>query len=461
VGDTQEIAFLKQFQMNSNSPFTSSIISSLDVNYHHNTSSGGFFADNKDTFTASAGSAVNAKDFLAGKWSKGGTAAWFALTTQKQNNPLMLSQATQNQLAAVTAAAQSSASAALNWGSGFLSWCGATTADSAAPQPANVCLLDIDDNLCHDAANKVCTCPASAKDTADIKPGDPCTDKNGKAGSIKTPGSTIKSTLDKALGLSADKLLTLGGGAVGNNINTLLNDVATVMTTVDLAKTILGSPGSKGLAGSDASFTRPLLTSLHDNTIATTIQNSGTNLAGTPGDHTLVVPHNEMKDRLTKYESSWGLIRSAADYTSTALTDLKNSCPAQSAAAQDALDNEVTPILSQADDADSIIAAAEAMKQQVQNESDAVNNAAGATTQAQAAAAQALAAQYTKDAQTLEDMQPTDDDVAAGDKETQTTPAPGGATADPTGSLTVTGGTIVDRLALISSNAAEMQAACQ
>jgi hypothetical protein len=168
-----------------------------------------------------------------------------------------------------------------------------------------------------------------------------------------------------------------------------------------------------------------------------------------------------MKDRLPKYESSWGLIRSAADYTSTALTDLQNSCPAQSAAAQDAIDNEVGPILSQADSADSVSAAAEAMMQQVQNESDAVNANTGGTTQAQAAAAQLQAAQYAKDAQALQDMQPTDQDVADADKATQTTPAPGGATADPTNQLSVTGGTIVDQLSLIATNAASLQAACQ
>jgi hypothetical protein len=77
------------------------------------------------------------------------------------------------------------------------------------------------------------------------------------------------------------------------------------------------------------------------------------------------------------------------------------------------------------------------------------------------AAIAAAASQYQADANTLSNMPPSDADVTSAQAQTQTTPPPDGAVDSPTGSLNVSGGTIIDQMALISTNAAALQAACQ
>jgi hypothetical protein len=54
-------------------------------------------------------------------------------------------------------------------------------------------------------------------------------------------------------------------------------------------------------------------------------------------------------------------------------------------------------------------------------------------------------------------MPPSAADINSSDKQIKST---GGAVATPDGSLNVTGGTIIDRLSLLSTNAAALKAAC-
>ena len=121
VGDVQAYAFLNQFSSTSNSPFASTITSSLRSNYLQQTSMAGFFAANRNTLSQSS---PNYKSFLAGNWSQGGASAWFALTTQDQNNPYLLYYRTQDQLTRSVQNMTAAKLAQLNWGRGFLSWCG-------------------------------------------------------------------------------------------------------------------------------------------------------------------------------------------------------------------------------------------------------------------------------------------------------------------------------------------------
>ncbi|MDP2594195.1 MAG: hypothetical protein Q8P36_02560 [bacterium] len=121
VGDVQAYAFLNQFSSNSNSPFASTITSSLRANYLQQTSMAGFFAANRNTLSQSS---PNYRSFLAGNWSQGGTSAWFALTTQDQNNPYLLYYRAQDQMTRSVQNMAAAKLAQLNWGKGFLSWCG-------------------------------------------------------------------------------------------------------------------------------------------------------------------------------------------------------------------------------------------------------------------------------------------------------------------------------------------------
>lgn len=97
VGDSAGLSFISQVSANAfgNSPFSSSIASALQTNYSQGTSLAGFFAANQCTLSKSS---PNINSFLAGNWSQGGIGAWFALTTQTQNNPYTLFLAAQSQM---------------------------------------------------------------------------------------------------------------------------------------------------------------------------------------------------------------------------------------------------------------------------------------------------------------------------------------------------------------------------
>lgn len=222
VGDTQALAFFAQYARNSNSPFAASITSSLRSNYLERTSSAGFWSANRSTLNRYS---PNVNGFLAGDWSQGGVGAWLALTTQPQNNPYMLYQASQAQLASVVGSAQATRSALLSYGQGFLSWCGADTGLSANPE-------NVDPVLANEGG---------------VSPGDPCINKDGTAGTIKTPGSVITASLNKALGGGQDKLVQIGN--IGSQLSGILGSISNIMGTINLAKDILKGPASGGLAG--------------------------------------------------------------------------------------------------------------------------------------------------------------------------------------------------------------------
>jgi len=421
VGDIQANAFFVQFGRNSNSPFASAITSSLRTNYLWNTSSAGFFAQNRNTMSQYS---PNPNAFISGDWSKGGVGAWFALTTQTQNNPYTLYQASQSHLASVVASAQSARRTVLDWGQGFLSWCGANDASE----------------------------PVSEEEfpvAGGINPGDSCYDNDGNLGTVKTPGSTIKAVFDKALGLDWDKLVQMG--SVAKEINGILGNVGTVLGTVQFASQILGGPNSGGLFGvGQTSATNPTSRLLQYQspgylgvTPSTVYQNAAT----------LPVSGPDMLNRVAQYESSWNTIRSSANSASTTVASLASFCTeaansqsdytaflnasaAQADAARSAITTQIAPILVQANTAFTAIATARAMVQKIQSELTSGSVGVGSA--------------YAADIQTLQTMSPSASDVANIQQETQ---AFNMAAAVPSGSLTVSGGTIIDRMSLIATNA--------
>lgn len=435
VGDARAMAFFVQFGRNSNSPFAAAISSSLRTNYLQNTSLAGFWAANRSTLPQFS-SNVNA--FLAGDWSKGGTAAWFALTTQPQNNPYMLYQASQSQLASLVANATAARLSELNWGQGFLSWCGAT------------------------AEGETGNTGGTGK-----APGDACEDDgNGNRGVIKTPGSTIKAALDKVLGVNQDKLVQLG--QLANQVGQILGNVATVFQTVNFAQQILGGAGSGGLFGiGQASATgarSPLMQ----------YQNAPGYLGVTQGQvyqdaAKLPAASSDPLARINDYELSWNTIRASATAAATAINGLVNFCTvaadtlaadtsdenvssgsrasfisasrAQATEARAALTTVVTPIIARADAATKIIADARAMVAKVQSQlTSGRNDASGA---------------YIADVEALRTMPPTTLDGANAQQEAR---AFGRAVASPDGSLNVSGGSLIDQMNLVSTNAAGLKA---
>src|SRR3989344_1474426 len=442
VGDIQANAFFVQFGRNSNSPFASSIVSSLRTNYLWNTSSAGFFAANRNTMAMYS---LNPNAFLNGNWSQGGVGAWFALTTQTQNNPYTFYQASQSQLASVVSSAQAARKAVLDWGQVFLSWCGANDASA----PANEEEFPV---------------------AGGVSSGDSCYDKDGNLGTIKTPGSTIKATLDKVLGGTQDKLVQMGSVAKEINgilgqVGSILGNVGSVARTVMFESDILGGSNSGGLFGvGQTSATNPTSRLLQYQspgylgvTQSTVLQNAAT----------IHAISSDTSGRLDQYESSWNTIRSAANSASTTVASLASFCIAEQSVAPTILNNEfgqsvdsfisasnaqatearsaivtkIAPVISQADAAAAVIIAARAVVQRMRSNENSTAQGAGEA--------------YLADLQTLQSMPPSHSDISNRSEEAQPFSA---AIAIPAGSLNVSGGTIIDRMNLISTNAVALKA---
>lgn len=469
VSDSQALAYLNQFGRNSNSPFAYSISSALRTNYLQKTTLAGFWAANMNTLYRTS---PNVNGFLAGNWRQGGLATWFSLTTQSQNNPYTLYQNSQNQLSTLVGpgagGATGARAAVLSWGQGFLSWCSVSdtatqNAGSAATDYAS-CVEGCNNASGGQTSACVAQCVTSyqsstgtsggSSSSAGVNPGDPCYNSDGTPGTIKTPGSTIKATLDKVLGGNQDQITRMGN--IGPQINQILGNIGTVLQTVNFAAQILGGPGSGGLFGLGQT------SGTNSTTRLIQYQNAPAPLGVTSanvyqGAATIGATGPDMTNRLTQYQSAWGTIAAAANSASTTLASLASFCNTaatastdnpgfassardQATAARAAITSQVAPVLAQSTSASAIIVAAQAMVQKVQGELTSGTEAAGAA--------------YTADIQALQTMPPTMSDVGNVQQEVQSFNT---AAASPAGSLAVSGGTVIDRMSLISTNAAALK----
>jgi hypothetical protein len=240
TGDVQAVNFFAEFGRNSNSPFASSILSSLRMNYLQGTSANGYWAANQCTLNRYS---PNPLAFANGDFSQGGWGAWFALTTQPQNNPYYQYYRAQAELSARVENAVANQLTQLAWGQGFLSWCGDS---SGAPAPAG-------DPQCpagQEWSSEFETCVPTA--VAAIDGG--CTKSDGSQGKIQTPGSVIRDGLNEALGTDIRRLINVG------DVNTIFNNVGNVLSIMSYGASLLGgNGGSGGLFGvSHASGANPV-----------------------------------------------------------------------------------------------------------------------------------------------------------------------------------------------------------
>ena len=462
VGDTQALAFFAQFEKNSNSPFASAISSSLRKNYLQNTSSAGFWDANKCTLSASS---PNIDDYLKGDWSQGGTDAWFALTTQKQNNPYTFHQSSQKQLASAVTSAQDTRKTELNWGQGFLSWC--STSGTAAQTQSTDCKkigdpctrYDGNAGTCGNAdssgstlacwSNSANNNTATQSNTNSIDPGDPCYDKDGKPGAIKTPGSVIHDYTQKAVVASGfDQLISANDldNALGAIIAALLNQVL---------GSVSGLFGSSDSSGSISSITSQL---------------QGYTSSNTSSTQTALNTAQEKLSDVLVYKDALNTISSVADVASTSVASLISLCIAQQeiassilanggsidpanfisisnleiSSAQTALTTEIAPVLTQVQEEINSVSATESLALQVEAESS--NGATAGTS-----------GSLESDISLLVSMPPTMQDITGAQQEAQVS---GGAIASPAGSLTVSGGSLVDQMNLISANATARKSVC-
>ncbi|MGD0328396.1 MAG: hypothetical protein ABSB00_01640 [Minisyncoccia bacterium] len=382
VGDVAALSLIAQIGQNTaafNSPFGAAIALALQSRYAQQTSLAGFYAANQCTL---AKSSPNVAGFLGGEWSQGGAAAWFALTTQNQNNPYTLYLAAQSQLGSNVSQVQTNRKQDLMQSGGFLSWCppGATANTTSS--------------------------------SVGVKPQAPCTNANGTPAMAQTPGSTIKSYLDTNLGSGIGQLVS------AQDLDAALGAIVTA-----LGNRVIGSTGLFGSSQPSGSRNITVVAPAPSSSAASAISLAQSTLT-----------------QLATYTSAWNTISAAANTASMSVTALLNSCSAQQTIAQTALTNEIAPMLVQAQAALNSAATTQALALQVQAEASAVPIADPV--------------QLSTDVTSLSSMPPAAGDVVNAQLSAAVT---GAATANPAGSLTVSGGTFVDQMNLISTNAAALE----
>lgn len=502
VGDSQALAYLRQVSM-TNSPFAGSISSALRTDYLTKTSLAGFWAANMNTLTRSS---PDVPAYLNGNWSQGGVVAWFALTTQTQNNPYELYQHTQAQLAAVVGSGAGGATdvrlADINRSGGFTSWCGTSdaaeekqnNASTAYQQCQAVCVSGstaTDDsgattnvncgNQCQavfEAAggNQAALSGRTAEGGIGINPGDPCSNKDGTPGTIKTPGSVIKSTLDKVLGGQQDKIVRMGN--VGGQISDILGKIGTIVNTVQFASSLLGGDSGGLLAVNSTSASNPASRLAQFTPTQDTSGNftSGYGGATQTGVYQAAAADGSsggnMLASVARYEEAWDIISASANAASTKLDSLASFCTeaadkaalaatvsefgvqitpttdlstihsdfidaarAQAVAAKSAITNVVAPVLAQAGVASTVSTKARAMVDKVQSELKAPTVSGNST--------------YAADLQALQSAPPSPTDVANAEGNARLL----GATANPEGSLNVSSPPLAGQMNLLSTNA--------
>ncbi len=406
LGDSVVLPFIAKIRMVLNPAFGASIASSLLTNYAQQTSVGGFLAANQSTLGRVS---PNPSAFMGGTFSQGGIPAWFSLTTQNENNPYALYYAADRQLDRIKAEAQTNRKQDLTQSGGFLSWCG-TTAEADAKRAA-YCAQNSDDSDCNETGA-----------SGGTNPGDTCTDQNGVSGTIKTPGSVIHDFTKSAVtDAGLDQLVNSNDldSAIGAIISALVN------TTID---SLAG-----GLSGSaSASSIRP-------QAITSQIYSTATNNTNSINNARAVV--NNKIASATTYTTAWTTIGNAANSASTQVTALGAACASQwGAAAQLALGTIITPLITQSQTNLALVSVTQTFAQTVLQEA-----ASNAST-------------LSADVQTLSAMMPTPVDMTTA--QTQSITTAGAAVAIPTGSLGVLGGSYVDQMNLIATNAQALSANC-
>ncbi|MCR4276364.1 MAG: hypothetical protein NUV90_03200 [Candidatus Parcubacteria bacterium] len=417
VGNAVAIPFINQITAGFNSPFGPAIASSLMKSYSQQTSTAGFFAANQSTLP---GSLQSQKAFVAGNWSQGGIAEWFALTTQDNNNPYMLYQSAQGQLGSNVGQAQTNRRQDLISGQGFLSYCGGDTSTKV-----NVNLS-----------------------AGGINPQVSCFNPDGTSANVTTPGSTISSYLQANVNSGISQLVSAQD-----------LDAAILQIVMALGNQVLGSAGLFGSSQPSSSSNTTPVSTMPSSSATSAISFADSKLAG-----------------ITAYTSAWATIATAANIASTTAAGLASFCiaganegagsggtqsfvdaaNAQFIAAQTAIRTLIDPVLVQAQSAPSM----------------GIETTALALKIKAAAILVPLAdpTQFGIDVATLATMSPATTDVVLAQQDAQVS---GGARANQVcgemaysfsssctkyiGGLMVSGGSLVDQMNLITTNAAALK----
>jgi hypothetical protein len=392
------------------SPFQSQVASLLQLNFLKSSAGNGFFLQNPYTLnqvsTNDVGFVNGTTDFSSG----GGWNAWFALTTNPANNVYGSYFLAQSELNSRLASAQNSAITQLNWGQGFLSWCGDNS--GASISNTNTALQSqsatLDNNLPQISADGTVSAGTNNQTTVTSKAADAsapspqvsnCLRSDGSVGTVQTPGSVIQSQLNKTLGLSGDSLVTADefDEIIGALLGQLVNQVI----------------GPSGLAGVSS------VSSGGSGYIDQAVSQQN-NTAGATANATISSAISDQLAQVTKYQSDWQTIGNEASTANGAL----GNCLVPPAGAQDAVASTTAAAAAAATRASGAIAALNA----VRNQMTAAGNDTTAISQA-SSDYQTLAASSTI---------PSAADVADADYQAQDTSVTA-ASSTPLGSLSLYG----------------------
>jgi hypothetical protein len=237
VGDAVARPFLSDLGSNASlrSPFQSIVAQAVGNQYYLNSSRNGFFTQAAYTLNQVS---PNDKAFLAGDFSQGGIRAFYSAFANPSNNPYGAQRLAEEELAGRVSSAQGTALTRLNWGQGFLSWCDTSGGGAAAGGSGQVSSdAEADAAIAHDIASFNAAQAANPIDLSSSNNAVLCTNKDGTAGVIKTPGSILAGLTTKTLGLSGDQLVT------ADEFNEIIGALMSQLTSE-----VIGATGLSGVS---------------------------------------------------------------------------------------------------------------------------------------------------------------------------------------------------------------------
>jgi hypothetical protein len=278
VGDVVAGALLNQIASSAGlkSPFQSQLVSALTTAY---------FLSTADNVTVRTGSynlnqySSNDAAFLRGNFAEGGWTAWYHAVTNPQNNPFGAEIVLEDDLHMKVTEAQGNAQIQLNWGQGFLSWCG-----DKDPEPT--------------ASGEIETVTVT---------GQVCIGKDGKPGTIKTPGSVIQSQINQTLGLTGNTLVTADE----------FNEVIGALMS-QLVSQVLGA-GLSGISGSSSGGNGYLDQATNPSQITSATQASNSNAL------TLSSVQSSLAEA-QQYQTDWKTIGDEAKLADANVNTLNMAC---------------------------------------------------------------------------------------------------------------------------------------
>lgn len=330
VGDAAAYGFLNELTSNTkiNSPFRNKLVKAAALGYYAATSKNAYFEVNTYTLPHYT---TDDKAFLAGDFSKGGWRGWLWATANPQNNPYGAELAIGSELNARVVATKDSTKVQLNWGQGFMSWCG-----NVDPNKNGGGETDPEGNDLHVTALKT-TDPSG------------CTQKNGKPGQTQTPGTVIQTQLNQTLGLTGNTLVSADefDEIIGALMSQLVNQVVGGAGLRSVASVSSGGSGFIDQATDPAQ-----------------LSTDGSGLAST-----LVGTISSQITQVTKYQTAWKKIGDEAILAKSALVGCAGATTAST--------TQVTNASDQADTASIKASAALSALQNIQTKANAASTASG------------------------------------------------------------------------------------